>query len=154
MYTVSSKRFWKEDWISWSVAGCSEKIPEGSYMWFQKDRSPEVFRSYIETAVPRPPPLTSSHRLLYSLDFGHSRLFSASFGHLRAHFGPVHLVHQPDSLRATCASLCSHIKSYHHIRQQIVVIRMYLLLKPFDATTCSWGSCLSRALNKNFSCVS
>ena len=75
--------------------------------------------------MPRPPPLTPSHRLFYSLDFGRSRLFSAFLGHLRALlkiniFLPVHLVHQSVNLAATCASLCNHINPYHHIRQYIV----------------------------------
>ena len=30
VYTVLSRRFWKEDWIDWSVAVCSRKIPGGS----------------------------------------------------------------------------------------------------------------------------
>ena len=83
---MSPRVFWKEDWIDWSVAVCSGKIAEGSQIWFQKERSLEVFRSRIETAVPRPPPLAPFHRLFFSLDFGLSRLFSAFLGHLRAHF--------------------------------------------------------------------
>ena len=72
--------------------------------------------------MPRPPLLTSSHRLFYSLDFGYSRLLSAFFGRLKPistsiYFGPVYLVHQSVSLTVTRASLCSHIKPYHHIRQ-------------------------------------
>ena len=35
--------------------------------------------------MPRPPPLTPSRRLFYSLYLGHSRFFSAFLGHLRAH---------------------------------------------------------------------
>ena len=78
--------------IYWSAAVCSGNIPEDFQIWFQKDRSLEAFRSRIETVVPRPPPLTPSYRLFYSLDFGHSRLFSAFLGHLRAHLKHQHML--------------------------------------------------------------
>ena len=109
--------------------------------------------------MPRPSPLTSPCRLFYSLDFGHSRLSSACFGHLRAHststyFGSVHLVHQSVSLTATCASLCSHIKPYHHIRQYPVqawpkycvlpaVLAAFLFTRTFNQPTRFFDSSLT-----------
>ena len=68
--SVSSSMFWKYS------RRFLDMVPEGCCLG--------VFRSRIETVVPRPPPLTPSHRRFYFLDFCHSWLFSAFLGHLRA----------------------------------------------------------------------